>query len=161
MGWVLLEMTDALQPSSGYRRGLGRLLPILVGQRWTPEDHHPAFRISVSRSEFSLQQAHVYQVYLVHTLQFPYNKYKVFVAEVHLEAMSEIKRPKPLRKSSNSSVSSRASNVSFSEKVRRESTAKFDNFMKECRAAYLAVLSSTTEKITSIGELILGKNHSL
>lgn len=65
---------------------------------------------------------------------------------------------KPVRKSSNSSLSSRASNVSFSEKVRRESTAKFDNFMKECRAAYLAVLSSTTEKITSIDELILGKN---
>lgn len=72
--------------------------------------------------------------------------------------MSEIKRAKPVRKSSNSSISSRASNVSFSEKVRRESTAKFDNFMKECRAAYLAVLSSTTEKITSIDELILGKN---
>ena len=49
--------------------------------------------------------------------------------------------------------------MSFSEKVRRESTAKFDNFMKECRAAYLAVLSSTTEKITSIDELILGKNY--
>ena len=29
--------------------------------------------------------------------------------------------------------------------------------MKECRAAYLAVLSSTTEKITSIDDLILGK----
>lgn len=72
--------------------------------------------------------------------------------------MSDIKRAKPVRKSSNSSISSRASNVSFSEKVRRESTAKFDNFMKECRAAYLAVLSSTTEKITSIDELILGKN---
>lgn len=51
--------------------------------------------------------------------------------------------------------------MSFSEKVRRESTAKFDNFMKECRAAYLAVLSSTTEKITSIDELILGKNYSV
>lgn len=80
--------------------------------------------------------------------------------------MSEIKQPKPLRKSSTSSVSSRASNVSFSEKVRRESTAKFDNFMKECRAAYLAVLSSTTEKITSIDELILalqfgGRNPSM
>lgn len=71
-----------------------------------------------------------------------------------------------MRRSSNSSVSSRTSNVSFSEKVRRESTAKFDNFMKECRAAYLAVLSSTTEKITSIDELILalqfgGRNPSL
>lgn len=75
--------------------------------------------------------------------------------------MSEIKRGKPLRRSSNSSVSSRTSNVSFSEKVRRESTAKFDNFMKECRAAYLAVLSSTTEKITSIDELILGKIEML
>lgn len=74
-----------------------------------------------------------------------------------LTGMSEIKRVKPARRSSNSSISSRASNVSFSEKVRRESTAKFDNFMKECRAAYLAVLSSTTEKITSIDELILGK----
>lgn len=79
--------------------------------------------------------------------------------------MSEIKRVKPARRSSNSSISSRASNVSFSEKVRRESTAKFDNFMKECRAAYLAVLSSTTEKITSIDELILalqfgGRNPS-
>lgn len=73
--------------------------------------------------------------------------------------MSELKRNKPFRRSSNSSLSSRASNVSFSEKVRRESTAKFDNFMKECRAAYLAVLSSTTEKITSIDELILGKNY--
>lgn len=75
--------------------------------------------------------------------------------------MSELKRNKPFRRSSNSSLSSRASNVSFSEKVRRESTAKFDNFMKECRAAYLAVLSSTTEKITSIDELILGKNYSV
>ena len=75
--------------------------------------------------------------------------------------MSELKRNKPFRRSSNSSLSSRASNVSFSEKVRRESTAKFDNFMKECRAAYLAVLSSTTEKITSIEELILGKNYSV
>ncbi|KAK2569836.1 EF-hand calcium-binding domain-containing protein 7, partial [Acropora cervicornis] len=56
--------------------------------------------------------------------------------------MSETKRVKPLRRSSNSSLSSRASNVSFSEKVRRESTAKFDDFMKECRAAYLAVLST-------------------
>lgn len=79
--------------------------------------------------------------------------------------MSETKRVKPLRRSSNSSLSSRASNVSFSEKVRRESTAKFDDFMKECRAAYLAVLSSTTEKITSIDELILalqfgGRNPS-
>lgn len=71
--------------------------------------------------------------------------------------MSEKKRVKPLRRSSTSSVSSRTSNVSFSEKVRRESTAKFDDFMKECRAAYLAVLSSTTEKITSIDELILGE----
>lgn len=56
--------------------------------------------------------------------------------------------------------------MSFSEKVRRESTAKFDNFMKECRAAYLTVLSSTTEKITSIDELILalqfgGRNPSM
>ena len=75
--------------------------------------------------------------------------------------MSEVKLGKPVRRSSNSSVSSRASNVSFSEKVRRESTAKFDNFMKECRAAYLAVLSSTTEKITSIDELILGENYFL
>ncbi|CAH3028546.1 unnamed protein product [Porites evermanni] len=80
--------------------------------------------------------------------------------------MSELKRNKPFRRSSNSSLSSRASNVSFSEKVRRESTAKFDNFMKECRAAYLAVLSSTTEKITSIDELILalqfgGRNPSV
>lgn len=79
--------------------------------------------------------------------------------------MSEVKRVKPVRRSSNSSISSRASNVSFSEKVRRESTAKFDNFMKECRAAYLAVLSTTTEKITSIDELILalqfgGRNPS-
>ena len=72
--------------------------------------------------------------------------------------MSEVKLGRPGRRSSNSSISSRASNVSFSEKVRRESTAKFDNFMKECRAAYLAVLSSTTEKITSIDELILGEN---
>jgi len=72
--------------------------------------------------------------------------------------MSEVKLGKPGRRSSNSSISSRASNVSFSEKVRRESTVKFDNFMKECRAAYLTVLSSTTEKITSIEELILGEN---
>ena len=50
--------------------------------------------------------------------------------------------------------------MSFSEKVRRESTAKFDYFMKECRAAYLAVLSSTTEKITSLEELALG-NHDI
>ncbi|XP_020624882.1 EF-hand calcium-binding domain-containing protein 7-like isoform X1 [Orbicella faveolata] len=80
--------------------------------------------------------------------------------------MSEVKLGRPVRRSSNSSISSRASNVSFSEKVRRESTAKFDNFMKECRAAYLAVLSSTTEKITSIDELILalqfgGRNPSM
>ena len=72
--------------------------------------------------------------------------------------MSEVKLGRQVRRSSNSSMSSRASNVSFSEKVRRESTAKFDNFMKECRAAYLTVLSSTTEKITSIDELILGEN---
>ncbi|XP_068726920.1 EF-hand calcium-binding domain-containing protein 7-like [Montipora capricornis] len=80
--------------------------------------------------------------------------------------MSETKRAKPLRKSSTSSLSSRASNVSFSEKIRRESTANYVNFMKECRAAYLAVLSSTTEKITSVDELILalqcgGRNPSM
>ena len=73
--------------------------------------------------------------------------------------MSDIKRRTtlPRRKNSNSSVSSRSSIVSFSEDVRRETTAKFDNFMKECRAAYLAVLASTTERITSQEELSLGE----
>mgnify|MGYP001796396554 CR=1 len=70
--------------------------------------------------------------------------------------MSDIRKNVSSRRSSNSSISSRTSNVSFSGEVRRESTAKFDNFMKECRAAYLAVLSSTTEKLTSSEELALG-----
>ena len=71
--------------------------------------------------------------------------------------MSDIRRNLSARRSSNSSVSSRTSSVSFSGEVRRESTVKFDNFMKECRAAYLSVLTSTTEKITSFEELSLGK----
>ncbi|EDO42554.1 predicted protein [Nematostella vectensis] len=69
--------------------------------------------------------------------------------------MSEIRKPLVARrKGSNSSLTSLRSNVSFSDNVRRETTTKFDNFMKECRAAYLSVLPSTSEKITSTEELM-------
>ena len=63
--------------------------------------------------------------------------------------MSE-RRPIPRRKTSNTSMSSRSS---YNE---REKSAKLDQFKIECRGAYLSVVKSTSEPITSMGELSLG-----
>lgn len=65
--------------------------------------------------------------------------------------MSE-RRPVPRRKSSNSSISSRASH----DGARRESLSRNDH-LNECKAAYLSVFKSTNESITSADELSLGK----
>ncbi|KAK3727872.1 hypothetical protein QZH41_010599, partial [Actinostola sp. cb2023] len=72
--------------------------------------------------------------------------------------MSE-RRPIPRRKTSNTSMSSRSS---YNE---REKAAKLDQFKNECRGAYLSVVKSTSEPITSMCELSLalqcgGRNPS-